>query len=318
MDMLCMLFMDICPDLQMNNSRDVSFHLKLSDNISVLQFNCSITNCFCKRPTDWTFNKIEIINKKTNRGKEGLGKDKKDVKHMESWRKGTLKREEEPQNSSQPERPKSKSRATLQAHQLTQSFPLSLPKASHWSLWAGNKVVLYLQHLHSCAAVPSVTTKIRFLLPPVPTASSPARAPSLHPGPHKPPQSKALLRAGWPWGSGLGQPSLLPWGKPDAALSAQTQKESKHISPSTRNTWILYQPDLLSSAALRQTPSFQRRRWKAWNMVFTSRCCCCPSPHSMRAGAGPGVPCYLHSPWAAAPQDGLPAPRLFRKTSLQP
>jgi len=37
--MSCMLFMDICPDLQMNTPRDVSFYLKLGGGISVLQFN---------------------------------------------------------------------------------------------------------------------------------------------------------------------------------------------------------------------------------------------------------------------------------------
>lgn len=52
MGMLCMLFMDICPDLQMNNSRDVSFYLKLSDNISVHQFNCWDTDRFCKQPKE--------------------------------------------------------------------------------------------------------------------------------------------------------------------------------------------------------------------------------------------------------------------------
>lgn len=89
MGMLCMLFMDICPDLQMNNSRDVSFHLKLSDNTSVHQFSCWNTDCFCKKPRQkshqgtrsyYNGGKLEI---KRRTGKESLAKDKKDTEHIE-------------------------------------------------------------------------------------------------------------------------------------------------------------------------------------------------------------------------------------------
>lgn len=229
--------------------------------------------------------------------------------HTEYWRKGTLKKEEEPQNSSQPERPRRKSWATSKPTGSLNPSLCPVPKlqTSH-----------YDQGTRFCCSGTSSTCTTALLSPQLPQGLGfscllfPQQAvlpePSMHPGPHKPPQSEPLLRAGWPRGSGLRQPSLHPWGKREAALSAQTQKASSHISPSTRNTWFnSTNPIYVLSSPQPGTPHSREADERHETRYLP--------PADAAAGAGARCSLFPPGPTASAPQDGLPAPRLVHKTS---
>lgn len=147
----------------------VSFHLKLSGSISVLQLNYWVTGCFCRQPEEWEKmrKKPQLAMRKTQNRlgeKESLVKENCDRKEdaREHERKWTPERAEDPQP------------------QLNTRCPGTMqPKAEPHAMF-------------TCSPCPTAA-RTRLLMPEGPRAcqSSPRTHSSTH-SPHKPPWSKTL------------------------------------------------------------------------------------------------------------------------------